>query len=89
MTYFVALSVASFVMGVVLHIVFYQPTNHLPLLWRNMSRYALGVSTVLIIEAVSILLFPGLTVWRAYGMSLVFFAMTGMGVACGYVWQGD
>lgn len=86
---FIALSIASFVLGVVLHVIFYEPTNHLPLLWRNMSRYALGVSTVLIVEAVAILLLPGMTAWQVYGTLLVFFAMAGLGVATGYVWQGD
>lgn len=82
-------SAAAFLMGVVLHVVLYAPTAYLPSVWRNLARYALGVSAVMIVIAVCITLKPTIGAWRLFGLEIVLFALTGLGVALGYLLLDD
>lgn len=42
-----SLAVCAFVLGVALHVALYAPTAALPPMWRNLTRYFLGVAAVL------------------------------------------
>lgn len=83
------LFISAFVLGIVLHVSLYAPTAHLPPMWRNLARYSFGVAAVLIVLAVAIALAPNLGAWALYALSLALFAMTGLGVALGYLAMDD
>jgi hypothetical protein len=54
-----------------------------------MTRYALGVTAVFILLAIAIALAPDMALWWAYVLGLALAAMTGLGVALGYLVMGD
>ena len=84
-----SVAVAAFVLGVALHVALYAPTAALPPMWRNMTRYALGMTAVFILLAIAIALAPDMALWWAYVLGLALAAMTGLGVALGYLVMGD
>ena len=72
-----------------MHVALYAPTAALPPMWRNMTRYALGMTAVFILLAIAIALAPDMALWWAYVLGLALAAMTGLGVALGYLVMGD
>lgn len=85
----IALHLAAFALGVVLHVALYAPTSHLPPMWRNLARYTFGVVAVLILLAVAIVLAPEMALWQMFALVVALFAMTGLGVGFGYVLMDD
>ena len=89
MLIFAALLICCFVLGIILHVVLYEPTAMLPAIWRNLLRYVAGVGAVLAVQSIMIVLMPEMTLWQMFGVSIAFFVMTGLGVAAGYILAGD
>lgn len=84
-----SVAVCAFVLGVALHVALYAPTAALPPMWRNMTRYFLGVAAVLVMVAIVIAMAGALSNWQIYAIEIVLFAMTGLGVAIGYLAMDD
>lgn len=82
-------AIGIYVLGVCLHVIFYAPTAALPPIWRNLARYVSGVATVLLVEAMVLILYPTLTIWEAFGLQVALFGLCGLGVATGYLIAGD
>lgn len=84
-----ALFAAALALGAAMHVALYAPTAALPPMWRNMARYVTGVVAVLALLGVAIALAPEMTLWAAYALMAALFAMTGLGVALGYIAMDD
>ena len=84
-----ALFAAALALGCAMHVALYAPTAALPPMWRNLTRYALGVLAVFILLASAIAITPDMALWWAYALGLALAAMTGLGVALGYLVMGD
>ena len=89
LTLLLALFVAALALGGAMHVALYQPTAALPPMWRNLARYSMGVFAVMVLLAVALLLAPSLGSWTLYGLMAALFAMTGLGVALGYLAMDD
>lgn len=84
-----ALFAAAFVLGIALHVTLYAPTAALPPMWRNLARDVLGVAAVMVVAAVAIALAPNIGAWQVYALMVALFAITGLGVAMGYLAMDD
>jgi len=89
LTLLLALFLAALALGVAMHVALYAPTAALPPMWRNMARYSTGVFAVLALLGVAIALAPEMSLWAAYALMAALFAMTGLGVALGYIAMDD
>ena len=89
LTLLLALFLAALALGVAMHVALYAPTAALPPMWRNLTRYALGVTAVHMLIAVAIVLAPDMALWSVFALSLTLAAMTGISVALGYLVIGD
>lgn len=80
---------ASVVVGFLSHAILYAPTGRLPEMWRNISRYIIGVAMVLAELSIAIMLAPNMQAWEVYGIIVILFVMSGLGVALGYSANDD
>ena len=78
----------SVVVGYLPHAILYAPTGQLPVMWRNIGRYIIGVAIVLLEVAIVITLEPEMNAWQTYGITALMFVMSGLGVGLGYTVNG-